>query len=1065
MLSTELTQTDVEAILAGDEGNLAAKQFQFYPLHSPGMPTAGPDFVNHAKALGEADPLTIQAVNGHKEVTQSGLILNGLYLRALYDQGTFSMPVDVSGRSESVSFVPGHLWGWDADGPCVPTGDGPRVMVVGKMPGHEEMEYKRNLVGPSGTCLRNTLEQLGMPVEQFDDWYVCNLVRWVNCNPKSNSLPQRWIKDCLPILHQELRLVRPDYILTLGSEATKAMLGAANTVTNMVGRYEEVQIPLHLPGEEPAFHTAKVMAVTHPAAVLRTTELFPAFEASVKNFVQLVKGEEFTDDSDEFDLRYIYKLRDLRELVDEILAEPGIKRIAVDAEWHGEHPGETGAYLRSVQFSHKPKFGAAVVLAHEGGDRAFWPSIPAAIKELTRLLDRDDVQIGGHFFNSDLPWLEHYGLHIAHRCTVPLDLDENPRIYAGGFDTALAAHAYNETSELKLELLAVRYCGARRWDVDLIKWRKEFCKKHDLKEKDLEGYGECPADVLLPYSAYDAAYTRQLMEDFGDPDGMLSHDRFGNSCWLPFKISMMAFQAYNEMGTVGVKVDRQRIDVLTDTFMDIRSLQLEELRRDIKWPTFNPRSSQQCVEFLFGEQYSTKIDKTSGERISVRPNGAVSLYLPPVKTTGTRGQPWAKVASRGEAHKYTPSTDKEVCGILGMHHPLAMRLRDIRLTDQVLKSVFRPPLVEDGVMVRDPLQQRVYAGGIASFICHDQRVRSAFLQTMETGRSSSARPPLQNISKRREDDYARILGELYQHAIRSFVVSNTDPSYGEITVLLEADYQGAELFGMATQSRCATMIDHCLRAALPEDDPNFYDIHSNVAIRAFRLDCEPTKAGLASIDAIGKRISAKNIIFGIGYGRMAEACARQAQEEGVDLSVQEAQEVINTIFQEYPEIVTHQELLRGRVRKPGWIRSCFGRYRRCIPTDDLRAMGELERQFLNFPFQSMVADATSYALYYLYHHPRREELGYKIVLQIHDAVVLEVPVRSLDVVYNEILPECMVDRISFRACDLDGRPYPDSPEYRFTIDEEACIRWGEKLSWDDCDTLGIDRKYGKPPKQ
>jgi hypothetical protein len=113
----------------------------------------------------------------------------------------------------------------------------------------------------------------------------------------------------------------------------------------------------------------------------------------------------------------------------------------------------------------------------------------------------------------------------------------------------------------------------------------------------------------------------------------------------------------------------------------------------------------------------------------------------------------------------------------------------------------------------------------------------------------------------------------------------------------------------------------------------------------------------------------------------------------------------------------------------------------------------------------MVADAVSIALYHLYNHPRKEELGYKIVLQIHDAVVLEVPVRSLDIVHNEIVPECMVDAVSFQACDLDGVPYNDSPVYRFGIDQAVATRWGVTLSWDECDAMGIDRKYGRPPKQ
>lgn len=107
----------------------------------------------------------------------------------------------------------------------------------------------------------------------------------------------------------------------------------------------------------------------------------------------------------------------------------------------------------------------------------------------------------------------------------------------------------------------------------------------------------------------------------------------------------------------------------------------------------------------------------------------------------------------------------------------------------------------------------------------------------------------------------------------------------------------------------------------------------------------------------------------------------------------------------------------------------------------------------------MVADAVSIALYHLYNHPRKAELGYRIVLQIHDAIVLEVPVRSLDIVYNEIMPECMADAVSFQACDLDGVPYSDSPIYRFGIDQDVATRWGVKLTEAECDAMGIDPRY------
>lgn len=1055
----DLSFNDLQAIFDGDQRNAFAREYPIYPFTAPGMPPPGPNFIAHAKALGDDDPVR---ANKQKQIEEVGFRLKCLYLRCLYDNN-FELPVVVKGRTEQARVIPGHYWGYTANGPAIldekDLNGRSRVMVIGKHPGLEELQQGRNLVGASGDLLRTTLNKLGVPEEESNWWYVCNLVRWQHLDPQGGALPRAWVKDCLPLLHQEFRFVRPDYVLCLGAEAIKHVCGPRYTLSSMIGRYVTVTVPLEDFGEDPQPHDMKVMAVTHPAAVLRATERYPQFEATLKNFVQLTRGEEFTSKTnDDITIQPIYKERELRELVDHIIAHPGIKKIAVDGEWHGNHPGDTGAYLRTIQISHHGQYAAVIVLRHRGGEPAFKPSRAAAIAQLRRLLDRDDVQIGGSFFSSDLPWLVHEGLDIRHRFTVPATPEEMYKgAYAGGFDVALALHAVNETADFKLEVMASRSCGAPRWDIHLQQWKKDYCAQHKLKDEELEGYGECPDDILIPYGGKDAAYTRQLMDRHAE---MLNADMYNNDCWVPFHISMSAFQAFNEMGMVGVKVDPKRIDDLTDLFQTIRVSKIKKLQDDIKWPNFNPRSAQQCVEFLFGERYSTKRDPETGDRVSVRPPGAIALYLQPVKSTS--GRPWGWVAARGDTDKYSPSTDKEVLGILGLRDPRAFALRDVRLIDQVLKSVFRLPKVEkDGTIIIDELGRRIYQGGIGKYICEDSRVRSSFQQVKETGRASSARPPLHNISKRREDDYQRILGDQYAWPIRSFITSNTDQDYGEPTVLLEADYKGAELFGMAVMSRDTQMIDHCLRANVEEDDPDFYDIHSNVAVAAFQLKCPPTKKGLSESGQKGKRVSAKNIIFGVGYGRTAEACARQCQEEGAPISELEAQQIIDTIFTLYPGIPVLQETLRGRVHDPGWLRNCFGRMRRFMRTSDKAAMGELERQALNFPFQSMVADAVSLALRHLYTHPRRAELGYRIVLTIHDAIVLEVPTRSVDTVYDEIMEECMVNRISFRACDPDGIPFADSPEYRFGIDKDVQTRWGVRLSWDECDALGIDRRYGK----
>jgi len=1047
-----LQHEDVAAILANDQDQPITSRYPFYPLSSPGMPPPGPNFLRCAESLSGATAATDPAM--WRE-------LHSLYIRALYDR--LMLPVSLGNYTENVHTVPGHFWTEDGRyGPGIPEGNGQaveRVMIVGKNPGPDEITAGRNYVGRTGEHLNEKLDELDVSHYERKDWYVCNVLRWPNLNPRGGALSKQQIADCLPLLHEELRLLQPNYVLCLGAEATKFICGPEHTVHNMIGRHVTLELPIHDVGEPAEYHTMKAMSMVHPAQVLRQTELEPQEKSSLKSFVRMVHGEEMPTKQTGVKFHYIYKLRELRALVDAVLAQPGLKVIGVDCEWHGNHPGEPGAYLRTIQFSPHDDLGVVVVLAHQGGEPAFWPNANAAMDELRRLFDRDDVQLVGSFFAADMPWMRNAGLDLRHRYAVPEKLEDfHGGNYAGGFDVALGVHSVNETGDFKLEVMCSRLIGAPRWDFEIGRWQKEYCAEHKIKAKDLEGYGDCPDDILLEYGGLDAVNTRRLR---GQVIKMLTEDRHGNDSWLPFHISMRAQLAFCEMGETGVKVDRQRIDDLTDQYLAVRDARLKELREAVMWPTFNHRSNPQSVELLFGEFYNQKRDP-EGNPVRLRPEGALSLGLRPVKSTGQRPTPWDRVIEMDELHKFTPSTDKEVCGILGMHNEIAMKLRDIRMIDQIMKSVLRPPDVDkDGVIVRDPItNQRLYKGGMASFICADERVRTFFSQTMETGRSSSSRPPLQNLSKRREGDYKRIVGkENYKHKIRSFLTGNMDPDYGEITVLVEADYKGAELYGMATQARDDTMIEHCERANLPDGHPDQYDIHSNICVTSFQLDCAPTKKALEDANLDHLRVGAKNIIFGVSYGRMAAACARQCKEEGADITEAQAQQVIDGIFRTYPGIPVLQEQLRARAESPGWLRNCFGRFRRFIWSNERGTQGEIERQALNFPFQSMVADAISKSLDHIYNHPMKNELGYQILLNIHDAIVLEVPLRSLDYVYNELLDDCMVARVPFKACDLEGRPFADSKTYRFGIDKEVCVRWGEKMTTDMCDQLGIAHTY------
>jgi uracil-DNA glycosylase family 4 len=997
------------------------------------MPPPGPDFIRKAMDLAGDRPLR-------------DAYLQALYTLALY-QDWFTLDVQLKGAPYLARFLPGHALSDER-------AQGPReseVMVIGKMPGKEDARIGLHFIGDCGTgqIFLRALENVGCRAEQFTDWYITSLLKFGHPAPHlGNTIPTDWIKDSRPLLYMELKLVKPKFILCLGSEAAKELLGGGAGVNNSVGKVFDYKIKL----ADGSDHLCKVMTCLNPGAVARSPDLLPQLESTLRLFNRLVNGEKVGAKEDDVQHVVVKTEAEAVYWIDKMIEETeGGGAVAVDCEWQGEYPEEPGSWLRTIQVSHKSKFGLCLVLRECGGGSTPLTQNAAVLARLRRLFQRDGVRPVGHFHRADLPWLLHYGLDIRAEFEAPEDpLNGWERTkYAGGFDTGAAAHAVCETDDFKLEVQATRLTGCPRYDTDLQEAKKALAKEMKIGVDSLPGYGDIPDAVLHPYACYDVDVTRRLFDVYngtGDKPGLLDYDDYGNNSRMAFWISMRASPACLEMEQTGLMVDMRRAEALVDTYRVTMSRKVEELKKLIGWESFNLNSPFDCRELLFGVKYRGQIDKETGLPKRNSPETAKLCHLLPIKATGGKTKKsWEELEMSGEAGQHSPATDKETLGILfhqtkkddvGM---IVGGLRDIRFLGQLLKTTLRPPKQKDGKDEVDDDGDRVFEDGLLSYICQDYRIRTHLFQTLETGRYASARPNLQNISKRREADYKRITGAGYLYPLRSIFVA--PPGH----VLIEADYVGAELAGMAWMSGDPTMIEHVRRAQLPEDHPEYYDIHSAVAVSAFRLNCQPTKKGLESIGMLHLRVAAKNVVFGYAYGRGAEAICRQAKEEGVTVTVEEAQALIDGLTEQYPHLPIFFGQCRRRTQEPGWMCNPFGRFRRFRPAVDRKTQGEQERQAMNFDIQSLVADAMSRALDHLYSRRKSYGLNYKIALQIHDAVILEVPCEEAEVVYDKVLPECMTDLVDIRPCDLDGIPLSDTV-YHLGIDREVYLQWGEKLS-------------------
>lgn len=954
-------------------------------------------------------------------------------------------------------FVPGHLWGdTKLYGPR-PS----RVMLVGKMLGVEEQNALRHFVGPSGQQLRESLLQAGFSEEEINGWYVTNVLKTMAPSHSPDQWKQSWVIDQRFLLDYEMARVQPEIILCIGSEALKAVLMDRGATLKLYrGRVEIKTLPSldeHQPPKE-----AKVVCCTHPAQVLRyPSELMGQFEQEIRVFADCVRGQRTGKSAIKEEYHVVRTEVELAKLLQTIEAHfrsiPAAQRIlAIDCEWHGQHPVNQGSFLRTIQCSWDYGKAAVIVIRDTDGKPCFINQRQSRQPEpvIARYLHRlfSQARLAGAFCIPDLEWL-HVKLQLpVQQYWRPASSWEKVE-EEGAIDIALAAHALDELDEFDLTGQVLRHTDMEVYDAEIQKFLKE-------DPTASEGFGRVPEEILLPYALRDADATYRIARRHL---GRIRQDNFGNDCRKPFWLAQRASMAALEMRLEGVVLDMERYRQLAEIFVKKRNELRDKIRAFLRWPELNLDSSKQVSEALFGRWFNNTFPNSR-----LRPPGARSLRLWPVLTTGKppkefmeayldwrrnprlRNAPVPSAAVSYQVLQLLKFKQEAPCHIPGRStmpvQPLVDWLIDFRLVNQMLKTVLCDPTSDEG------LQER----GLASFLCSDGRIRTTFYQTKETGRWSSARPPLQNLSKRKEEEYVRLLGEDYKYSIRSLIRAP------EGHLLVDADYVGAELVAMAIASGDKQLLEDVRRNQLDETDPDYLDIHSYIACLTFGYDCPPTKAGLKSIGKLSMRIVAKAVIFGLFYGRGAKAIALGSQMEGIEMPVSDAQKIIDTIYARYPQMRDFQEACRSRVmpapghKPPMFVATAFGRFRRFRSVDkmDSQAQGEIERQALNAPIQGMVADAVNTALGNLVEYRQECRIPYKILLQIHDAILLAVPVKYVDRVVREVLPECLVRRVPIYRTDLDGRVISNEKHY-MTYSYSICQHWEEPLSDESRQRLGI----------
>ena len=296
-------------------------------------------------------------------------------------------------------------------------------------------------------------------------------------------------------------------------------------------------------------------------------------------------------------------------------------------------------------------------------------------------------------------------------------------------------------------------------------------------------------------------------------------------------------------------------------------------------------------------------------------------------------------------------------GKLGLPHGKKTKTGYSTNADVLEKLRYDHPVVERVLRYRTLTKLKsTYCDGLLKVIGEDGRIHSSFNQTeTRTGRISSTEPNLQNIPVRTE------LGR----ELRRFFTARSG------WVLVDADYSQIELRVLAHVANDQNMIDAFL---------NGEDIHRATAAQVFHQPPEMVTPLMRS--------RAKAVNFGIVYGIGAFSLSQD-----IGVSRKEAGDYINAYLEHYSGVRDYMEKVVAEAKDKGYSETIFGR-RRYLPelsssNFNMRSFGE--RVARNMPIQGAAADIIKLAMIRVENRLEKEKLRARLILQVHDELIVEAP--------------------------------------------------------------------------
>ena len=867
-----------------------------------------------------------------------------------------------------------------------------RVLFVGEAPGQQEDEQGQPFIGRAGDYLRTEVRRV-VGVKSKDVAYT----NCVKCQTPSNRNPNKTeVKSCAPDLIREINKRKPEVIVALGNFSLHLLTGQSgiSTLQGNTLSCTRDDIP-----------DVPIVACFHPAYILRSPHEHPKFERALRLSRKHLEGKAKKKQG-QGKYETITSVERVEKLLKSFRKNKNV--VAFDTETGGLSPfQETYPPMLCFSFSDEEGKGYTIPLDHVESPWA----LPKYIERQMRLRIeglREQIQdhnqraatvktsssktrherlandkrreiwrlrnkvIGGvkkqyenggreerecvkkalrsFFSDTTVPKIaqnQQFDAQHIYEClgVMPENVVRDTMLTHLTIDDQRGTHG--------LKTLAVYYTGMGGYEKPL----EDYTSQHaEADPKNGGSYANIPGKMLFSYAAMDTDTTLRVDRALRNDNRYKKTPQFKNlaECFFPRLSRTVADMEYR-----GAHLDFKKLDEIREQYVR----QMEEDKRKIhdvpevkaflaqkvkseeldRTPEFNPMATEDVAEVLYGYFQLTPISLTDKGLETIK------LRMQKLEDDDQRADfdtVWQQAVEDQEWNLFSVSRD-----ILHQHSTEGNEFSELVLDYKKHQKVVSTFL--------DPFKQKADK----SHCIHG----SYLIHGTSSGRLSSASPNLQNLPPD--------VRPIYTSRHKNGVILEVDNSQIELRVascwfdepkLIEAYQKGL-------------------------------DVHRQTAIIVSGKKTEKKYARMDEKEQKRWRDIGKRCNFLVLYGGTASRLQSTLHEYGVDRSLDECENILQTFFDNYSGLKKGMERTLKSVRRHGYLMTETGRCRRFpeINSDNDAQRSSAERMAINFPIQSLASEMTLLAMTLVNERLKREGWKSIVTMTVHDSVILDCPLSEV----------------------------------------------------------------------